>query len=85
MPITPVTLNDLNPLVLEKLIILATKHNRSLSDEIKAILEQVTSSKEIEQKHNSPQAWSKIDEARKLHAGQSFSDSAELLREDRQR
>lgn len=34
---------------------------------------------------NIPQAWSKIDEARQRHTGKIFSDSVELLREDRQR
>ncbi|MGA9379795.1 MAG: hypothetical protein WBV73_13615 [Phormidium sp.] len=34
---------------------------------------------------NVSQAWSKIDEARQRHAGKIFSDSVELLREDRQR
>lgn len=82
---TQVILDNLDPLVLEKLLVLATKHNRSLSDEIKAILEQVTSSEVIEQKTTSAQAWAKIDEARKRHVSQTFSDSAELLREDRQR
>jgi hypothetical protein len=30
-------------------------------------------------------AWEKIEQARQRHAGQTFSDSAALLREDRQR
>ncbi len=39
---TQVILDNINPLILEKLQILATQNNLSLSDEIKAILEQVT-------------------------------------------
>jgi hypothetical protein len=30
-------------------------------------------------------AWARIDHARQRYTGQTFSDSAELLREDRQR
>jgi hypothetical protein len=36
-----ITLNNIDLLVLEKLQILVTQNNRTLSDEIKAILEQV--------------------------------------------
>ncbi|MBE9167708.1 hypothetical protein IQ238_09310 [Pleurocapsales cyanobacterium LEGE 06147] len=93
-------LENINPVVLERLQILAQQHNRSLEDEIKAILEQVASTAIVEQQtesksHGLPyedshvssfsQAWAKIEAARQRHEGKIFSDSTELLREDRSR
>lgn len=82
---TQVVLENLNPAVIEKLQVLAFRHNRSLEDEIKAILEQVSMASEVDQKAATKEAWSRIDSARMRHAGQTFSDSVELLREDRNR
>jgi plasmid stability protein len=82
---TQVVLENLNPVVIEKLQVLAQKHNRSLSEEIEAILEQAAITSEVDKKAATKDAWLRIDQARMRHAGQTFSDSVELLREDRNR
>jgi antitoxin FitA len=83
---TQIVLENINPDVLEKIRSLAQKHNRSLEDEIKTILAQAAKTEAVEKREiNISQAWSKIDEARQRHAGKIFSDSVELLREDRNR
>ena len=80
-----IILENLHPNTLDKLQTLAHSHNRSLEDEIKAILEQVTEVEITNKQVKFQQAWAKIDEARKHHSNRIFSDSAELLREDRNR
>ena len=83
---TQIVLDNINPDVIEKIRNLAQKHNRSLEDEIKTILAQAAETEAVEKREiNISQAWSKIDEARQRHAGKIFSDSVELLREDRNR
>ena len=79
-----VVLQNIDPIVLDKLKTLAQIHNRSLEDEIKVILEQTASANLIEQITWS-QAWARVETAYSRHQGQTMSDSAELLREDRQR
>ncbi len=82
---TQVVLENLNPLVLEKLLVLATRHNRSLSDEIEAILEQVTAA-EVPERVTSRAAFrERLNLARLRHGDRIFSDSVELLQEDRRR
>ncbi|AFZ14270.1 MAG: hypothetical protein WBB28_20180 [Crinalium sp.] len=80
-----IVLENVNPNLVEKLQILANKHNRSLEDEIKVIIAQVAEAEVIEEKNDIATAWSKIEEARQRHSGQVFSDSVELLREERNR
>ena len=79
-----ITLSHLNPALLEKLEALAKQHNRSLEEEIESILE-----KQIQETENTlfpfETAWKQVDQARQQHSQQTFSDSVELLREDRQR
>jgi predicted DNA-binding protein len=79
-----ITLSHLNPALLEKLEALAKQHNRSLEEEIESILE-----KQIQETENTffsfETAWKQVDQARQQHSQQIFSDSVELLREDRQR
>lgn len=82
---TQVVLGNINPSVLEKLQILAQRHNRTLEDEVKAILEYFVEDKLVTQEPEQAQAWAKIDAARQRHFGKTFSDSVELLREDRNR
>ncbi|MFB2893106.1 hypothetical protein ACE1CI_09355 [Aerosakkonemataceae cyanobacterium BLCC-F50] len=83
---TQIVLDNIHPDVLEKIRNLAQKHNRSLEDEIKTILAQAAETDAVEKREiNISQAWSKIDEARQRYAGKIFSDSVELLREDRNR
>jgi plasmid stability protein len=79
----PIILDNLNPVVFAKISSLAQKHNRSLEDEIKAILAEIAASETEQKQIKLSQVWSKIDEVRQGHGGKIFSDSAELLREDR--
>ncbi|MGM3308296.1 FitA-like ribbon-helix-helix domain-containing protein [Anabaena sp. WFMT] len=80
---TQVVLENINPAVLDKLQVLAQSHNRSLEDEVKAILENFVDAELVNQESTQVQAWAKIDAARHRHLGKSFSDSVELLHEDR--
>lgn len=82
---TQVVLSNLNPTVLEKLQALATSHNRSLSEEIEVILSQVTSLTVPEVAATREAFRSRLESARLSHGDRVFSDSVELLREDRQR
>lgn len=83
---TEITLSQLNPSLLEKLTILAQQHNRSLEQEIESLLEDKLQETEITPLTSDfEKAWEKVDQARQQHLQQTFSDSAELLREDRQR
>ncbi|HEY9837076.1 MAG TPA: hypothetical protein V6D27_09285 [Vampirovibrionales bacterium] len=50
---------------------------------MKAILEGAIKAEAIKQQAIAAQAWEKIDRARAKYAGRTFSDSVELLREDR--
>lgn len=80
---TQVVIENLDPLVIEKLKALAQQHGRSLEAELKAILTQAA---QIEVSDRTKEvAWERIDQARAKYTGQTFSDSVELLREDRQR
>lgn len=73
-------ISDLDP---EKLALLrqrASQHGRSLEDEAKSILEQAAEGA-------LPLVWAGVDAVRQQIAssGRHFTDSAELLREDRNR
>lgn len=83
---TEITLSHLNPSLLEKLKALAQQHNRSLEEEVESLLEDKLQETEMTSlKSNFEKAWEKVDQVRQQHSQQTFSDSAELLREDRQR
>jgi plasmid stability protein len=82
---TQVVLENLNPVVIEKLQVLASQHNRSLSEEIEAILEQVTSAEVTESSATRAAFRERLESARLRHGNRVFSDSVDLLREDRQR
>ncbi|MDB9313907.1 hypothetical protein PN462_12410 [Spirulina sp. CS-785/01] len=83
---TQIPLVHLKPALLEKLQKLAETNNRNLEEEIEAILETTLENTETtDSTQNLAQAWAKIDAARQQHFSQSFSNSADLLREDRQR
>lgn len=56
----------------------AKQHHRSLQGEVKMILEQSA-------KMTMEEARASAEKIRKSLAGRTFSDSAELLREDRER
>jgi plasmid stability protein len=82
---TQIILDNLDPGVVAKLQALAQKHGRSLDAELKAILEQLIQSEAMQKAAARAETRKRLAQARQRHAGQTFSDSAELLREDRQR
>jgi len=71
---------DLDPDMLAQLRQQAAEHGRSLEDEIRIILEQAAL-------RPSPSVWAEVDGIRQHLAasGRRFGDSAELVREDRDR
>ncbi|CAD5967776.1 MAG: hypothetical protein I4E98_15695 [Planktothrix agardhii KL2] len=81
----PIVLDNLNPVVFDKIRSLAQKHNRSLEDEIKAILTQIAEAEMTTQVSARANFRAKLCLARQKHGNQTFSDSVELLREDRNR
>lgn len=82
---TQILIQDLDPTVADKLKIRAGKHGRSLEAEVKAILEAAAEAEAVEKATTRLEGWEAIDRARAKYAGRTFSDSAELLREDRNR
>ena len=73
-------ISHLDPTMLAQLNQRASQHGRTLEDEVKSILEQAATTP-------SPTIWSAVDAIREQLAatGRDFSDSAQLVREDRQR
>jgi antitoxin FitA len=74
-----VLVRHLNDKVVDRLKKRAKEHGRSLQSEVKTILEEAVPDYE--------QAWKRIDALRlKLkRSGKRFGDSADLIREDRDR
>ena len=70
---------DLDPEVVERLKARARVHGRSLQKEVKAILEEAAATLSIREAEEVAGSWQ-----RRL-AGREYSDSAELVREDRER
>jgi antitoxin FitA len=81
-----VLVEDLDPIILEKLETLAKQHGRSLQEELKYILQQAT---EKATHYHTGTDVGKVREAlaraQARYAGKTFSDSTELIREDRER
>jgi plasmid stability protein len=73
-----VLVRDLDSELIERLKSQARRHGRSLQGEVKAILESAASYSMMEARHIAEQ-W------RQRLAGQMVSDSADLIREDRER
>ena len=69
---------DLDDSVVEKLTERAKSRGRTLEDELRLIFEQAASGW-----HG--QSALPVEQIQKLFAGRTFSDSADLLREDRDR
>lgn len=82
---TQLVIKDLEPLIVEKLIVRAQRQGRSLEAELKAILEAVAEAEVVDRAAVMAAARKRIEQARQKYAGRTFSDSVELLREDRQR
>lgn len=81
-----ILVENLDPIILEKLETLAKQHGRSLQEELKYILQQAT------EKATHYHTGGDIEKAREAvaraqvrYAGKTFSDSTELIREDRER
>lgn len=64
--------------VVRKLKMRARQHGRSLQEELKNILEHAA-------QQNKKDVQAKVNEVRKLFAGRKFSDSSDLIRQDRAR
>jgi len=73
-----VLVRDLDAATVEGLKARAERHGRSLQGEMKAILEEAAAQGAID-----PRALA--DRVQALFAGRHFSDSADLIREDRER
>ena len=73
-------LTEVDDVVLHDLQERATRHGRTPAEEAKAILAEVL-------RGNPRDAWDSVDAIyqRLAASGRNFSDSAELLREDRER
>jgi plasmid stability protein len=74
-----VLVRDLDPAVIDRLKARAHEHGRSLQRELKAVLEQAAA------QGTWAEARSSIQRVRKRFAGREFSDSTELIREERDR
>jgi plasmid stability protein len=70
---------DIEPKIIERLKERARQHKRSLQGEAKSILEEAAERMTIEK------AIKSARKIRKSFGGKIFSDSAELIREDRER
>lgn len=80
-----ILIEDLEEAIIEKLQNRAQRQGRTLAEEVKAILQAAAAVEVVEKAKSREEAWKKIDQARSKYAGKIFSDSVELLREDRNR
>jgi plasmid stability protein len=78
-------LENLDPILIEKLRIRSQQHGRSLDEELKAILAQAFDIEVVCEVIAMAEAREKLEQARARYAGRNFSDSTELVREDRDR
>ena len=69
---------DVEPAVMEKLKVRAQRNGRSLEAEARAIFRAAVTTDVSEMR-------TEVERVRALFAGRAFSDSAALLREDRER
>ena len=74
-----ILVRDLDPEVVERLKARARVHGRSLQKEVKAILEEAAATLSLSEAEEVAELW------QKRLAGREYSDSAELVREDRER
>lgn len=80
---TKLILNDLDPQLLESLKLRAAKHKRSPENELKAILQEVIAIEQATQAEKMSAFRAEVDQMRQTLAAQNHSDSALLVREDR--
>jgi plasmid stability protein len=74
-----VLVRDLDPAVVERLKVRAEENHRSLQKELKAILETAAA------QATWAEARAAAERVRQMFGGRQFSDSTELIREDRDR
>lgn len=76
------TLRDIDESLMRKLQQRADAHGQPAEEEAKAILAEVLAKAEPD-----PDPWAAVDAVRErlIDSGRTFSDSAELIREDRDR
>ncbi|MGD9894378.1 MAG: Arc family DNA-binding protein [Dehalococcoidia bacterium] len=74
-----ILVRNLEPEVVERLKQRAQSHGRSLQAEVAAILREESQKKSMEE------ARAEAERIRRGFGGRRFSDSAELIREDRER
>lgn len=83
---TQIILENLDPIVVEKLQVRATRQGRSLLEELKVIVEEAVEFETIPAlQETMKEARVRLAKVRQQYQGRTFRDSAELLREDRQR
>ncbi|WP_193194682.1 FitA-like ribbon-helix-helix domain-containing protein [Nostoc sp. MG11] len=81
-----ILVENLDPIILKKLETLAKQHGRSLQEELKQILQQATvTATHYHTGGNIEKAREAVTRAQMRYAGKTFSDSTELIREDRER
>lgn len=76
-------LDDLDPQVLESLKLRAAKHNRSVESELKAILQDVISAEAAAQAQKMATYRAEVTQMRQSLPPQTYTDSAVMVREDR--
>jgi plasmid stability protein len=76
-------LNDLDPQMLESLKMRAAKHNRSVENELKAILQEVITAETAAQAHKIAAFRAEVAQMRQSLPHQTYTDSAVMVREDR--
>lgn len=85
---TQIILESLDPIVVEKLQVRATRQGRSLLEELKVIVKEAVFKTIPAPQETMKEARVRLAKVRHQyqgHQGRTFRDSAELLREDRQR
>lgn len=83
---TPIILENLDPIVVEKLQVRATRQGRSLLEELKVIVEEAVKYENTSvPQETMKDAKERLAKVRQQYQGRTFRDSTELLREDRQR
>ena len=80
-----ILVENLDPIILEKLETLAKQHGRSLQEELKQILQQATEKATYYTSGNIEKAREAAFRIRQQLAGDIHTDSTELIREDRER
>ncbi len=80
---TKLILHNIDPQLLESLKLRAAKHNRSPENELKAILQEVIATEQATQAEKMVAFRAEVDQMRQTLTAQNHSDSALLVREDR--